>query len=66
VDTESKSTEKKAVSSAGTSGSNGVDKTPKTGTIDVRVALAAAIVVFLVIAGICIYVLGRKKERHIS
>jgi hypothetical protein len=53
-------------SSAAASSSKGVDKTPKTGTIDVRVALAAAIVIFLVIAGICIYVLGKKKERHTS
>jgi hypothetical protein len=58
--------------SSGTGSSNttgtkdGVDKTPKTGTIDVRAALAIAIVVFLVIAGICLYVLGKKKERHTS
>jgi cobalamin biosynthesis Mg chelatase CobN len=71
----SENTESERAASSGTSGSKGssastgskgVDKTPKTGTIDVRVALAAAIVVFLVIAGICIYVLGKKKERHTS
>ena len=38
-----------------------VDKTPKTGTFDIRYAFGVAIVVFLLIAGICIKVLGKKK-----
>ena len=38
-----------------------VDKTPKTGTFDIRYLFGAAIVVFLAIAGICIKVLGKKK-----
>lgn len=40
----------------------GVDQTPKTGAVDVRLILGIAIVVFIVIAGVCIKVLGKKKH----
>lgn len=40
-----------------------LDKTPKTGAYDMTLLLAGAIVVFLVVAGICIRVLGKKRQR---
>lgn len=38
-----------------------LDKTPKTGATDIRFLLGSVIVVFLVVAGICIRVLGKKR-----
>lgn len=41
---------------------NKLDKTPKTGAVDIRFLLGGAIVVFLGVAGICIKVLRKKKS----
>lgn len=39
-----------------------IDKTPKTGTVDLRLVFGTLIVVFLAVAGICIKVLGKKNR----
>ena len=39
-----------------------VDETPKTGTVDIRLILGGFVVIFLVISGICIKVLGKKRR----
>jgi hypothetical protein len=41
---------------------NGVDNTPKTGAVDLRVILVMVIAAFLAIAGICLRVLGRRNR----
>lgn len=41
---------------------NKLDKTPKTGAMDIRYVLGGAVVVFLVIAGISIKVLRKKRS----
>lgn len=40
-----------------------VDHTPKTGTVDVRYVLGGIIVLFLVVAGVCVKLLGNKRAR---
>ncbi|MCM1106721.1 MAG: hypothetical protein NC355_07245 [Blautia sp.] len=39
-----------------------LDKTPKTGVLDVKVLLTGAIVVFLLAAAVCIRLLGKKRS----
>jgi hypothetical protein len=41
---------------------NGVDNTPKTGAVDLRVILVMVIAAFLAIAGICLRVLGHRNR----
>jgi hypothetical protein len=41
---------------------NGVDKTPKTGAVNLHTVLVVVIVAFLAIAGVCLRILGKKKR----
>ncbi|MCD7709029.1 MAG: hypothetical protein LUI02_04050 [Clostridiales bacterium] len=43
--------------------SSALDDTPKTGVIDVRFVLVGALIVLVVVAGLCIRFLGKKRAR---